>query len=43
MSPISSKRPSPSPEEQRKPCANWVMVDLAARLNKEGKDIGHRR
>jgi aspartyl-tRNA(Asn)/glutamyl-tRNA(Gln) amidotransferase subunit B len=22
-----------------KPCANWVMVDLAARLNKEGKDI----
>ncbi|WP_374342143.1 Asp-tRNA(Asn)/Glu-tRNA(Gln) amidotransferase subunit GatB [Azonexus sp.] len=23
-----------------KPCANWVMVDLAARLNKEGRDIG---
>ena len=23
-----------------KPCANWVMVDLAARLNKDGKDIG---
>lgn len=23
-----------------KPCANWVMVDLAARLNKEGKEIG---
>jgi len=23
-----------------KPCANWVTVDLAARLNKEGKDIG---
>jgi len=22
-----------------KPCANWVMVDLAARLNKEGLDI----
>jgi len=22
-----------------KPCANWTMVDLAARLNKEGKDI----
>ena len=22
-----------------KPCANWVMVDLAARLNKEGRDI----
>ncbi len=22
-----------------KPCANWVTVDLAARLNKEGKDI----
>ena len=22
-----------------KPCANWVAVDLAARLNKEGKDI----
>ena len=22
-----------------KPCANWVMVDLAARLNKEGKDF----
>ena len=23
-----------------KPCANWVMVDLAARLNKDGKDLG---
>ncbi|MBK7422195.1 MAG: Asp-tRNA(Asn)/Glu-tRNA(Gln) amidotransferase subunit GatB [Propionivibrio sp.] len=23
-----------------KPCANWVTVDLAARLNKEGKEIG---
>ena len=23
-----------------KPCANWVSVDLAARLNKEGKEIG---
>ena len=23
-----------------KPCANWVMVDLAARLNKDGKEIG---
>ncbi len=23
-----------------KPCANWVTVDLAARLNKDGKDIG---
>jgi aspartyl-tRNA(Asn)/glutamyl-tRNA(Gln) amidotransferase subunit B len=22
-----------------KPCANWVMVDLAARLNRDGKDI----
>jgi len=22
-----------------KPCANWVMVDLAARLNKEGREI----
>ncbi|MGV0950144.1 MAG: Asp-tRNA(Asn)/Glu-tRNA(Gln) amidotransferase subunit GatB [Azonexus sp.] len=22
-----------------KPCANWVMVDLAARLNKEGKEL----
>ena len=22
-----------------KPCANWVMVDLAARLNKEGKEV----
>ncbi|WP_319242270.1 Asp-tRNA(Asn)/Glu-tRNA(Gln) amidotransferase subunit GatB [uncultured Propionivibrio sp.] len=22
-----------------KPCANWVMVDLAARLNKDGRDI----
>ena len=22
-----------------KPCANWVMVDLAGRLNKDGKDI----
>jgi len=24
---------------QAKPCANWVMVDLAARLNKDGLDI----
>ena len=23
-----------------KPCANWVMVDLAARLNREGREIG---
>ena len=23
-----------------KPCANWVMVDLAARLNKDGKEFG---
>jgi aspartyl-tRNA(Asn)/glutamyl-tRNA(Gln) amidotransferase subunit B len=23
-----------------KPCANWVMVDLASRLNKGGKEIG---
>ena len=23
-----------------KPCANWISVDLAARLNKEGRDIG---
>ena len=23
-----------------KPCANWVTVDLAARLNKEGKELG---
>jgi aspartyl-tRNA(Asn)/glutamyl-tRNA(Gln) amidotransferase subunit B len=23
-----------------KPCANWVTVDLAARLNKEGREIG---
>jgi aspartyl-tRNA(Asn)/glutamyl-tRNA(Gln) amidotransferase subunit B len=23
-----------------KPCANWVMVDLASRLNKDGKEIG---
>jgi aspartyl-tRNA(Asn)/glutamyl-tRNA(Gln) amidotransferase subunit B len=22
-----------------KPCANWVMVDLAARFNKEGKEL----
>ncbi|MBU3695252.1 Asp-tRNA(Asn)/Glu-tRNA(Gln) amidotransferase subunit GatB [Dechloromonas sp.] len=22
-----------------KPCANWVMVDLAARLNKDGKEV----
>jgi aspartyl-tRNA(Asn)/glutamyl-tRNA(Gln) amidotransferase subunit B len=22
-----------------KPCANWVMVDLAGRLNKDGKDL----
>ncbi len=27
-------------KEQAKPCANWVMVDLAARLNREDKDIG---
>ena len=26
-------------QSNAKPCANWVMVDLAARLNKEGKDI----
>ncbi|OQA34113.1 MAG: Aspartyl/glutamyl-tRNA(Asn/Gln) amidotransferase subunit B [Betaproteobacteria bacterium ADurb.Bin341] len=25
---------------QAKPCANWVMVDLAARLNKEDREIG---
>ncbi len=24
-----------------KPCANWVMVDLAARLNKEGMELAH--
>jgi len=24
-----------------KPCANWVMVDLAARLNKESLEIAH--
>ena len=23
-----------------KPCVNWISVDLAARLNKEGRDIG---
>lgn len=23
-----------------KPCANWVMVDLASRLNKDGKELG---
>jgi aspartyl-tRNA(Asn)/glutamyl-tRNA(Gln) amidotransferase subunit B len=23
-----------------KPCANWIMVDLAARLNKEGRELG---
>jgi len=23
-----------------KPCANWVTVDLAARLNKEGRELG---
>ena len=23
-----------------KPCANWISVDLAGRLNKEGRDIG---
>ena len=23
-----------------KPCANWIAVDLAARLNKEGQEIG---
>ena len=23
-----------------KPCANWVMVDLAARLNKDGQALG---
>lgn len=26
-------------KDNAKPCANWVMVDLAARLNKEGLDI----
>jgi len=26
-------------KQNAKPCANWIMVDLAARLNKEGKDI----
>jgi aspartyl-tRNA(Asn)/glutamyl-tRNA(Gln) amidotransferase subunit B len=26
-------------KQNAKPCANWVMVDLAARLNKENKDI----
>ena len=26
-------------EAAAKPCANWVMGDLAARLNKDGKDI----
>jgi len=25
---------------QAKPCANWVMVDLAARLNRDDKEIG---
>ena len=23
-----------------KPCANWIMVDLASRLNKDGKELG---
>jgi aspartyl-tRNA(Asn)/glutamyl-tRNA(Gln) amidotransferase subunit B len=27
-------------QESAKPCANWVMGELAARLNKEGLDIG---
>ena len=27
-------------KQNAKPCANWVMVDLAARLNKDGKEIG---
>jgi aspartyl-tRNA(Asn)/glutamyl-tRNA(Gln) amidotransferase subunit B len=26
-------------KQNAKPCANWVMVDLAARLNKDGKEI----
>jgi len=26
-------------KQNAKPCANWVMVDLAARLNKEGRDL----
>ncbi|MBS1198266.1 MAG: aspartyl/glutamyl-tRNA(Asn/Gln) amidotransferase subunit [Proteobacteria bacterium] len=26
-------------KSQAKPCANWVMVDLAARLNREDKEI----
>ena len=26
-------------KQAAKPCANWVMVDLAARLNKDGKEI----
>ena len=28
-------------QKNAKPCANWVMVDLAARLNKDGKDIAN--
>jgi aspartyl-tRNA(Asn)/glutamyl-tRNA(Gln) amidotransferase subunit B len=28
-----------NPAKIAKPCANWVNVDLAARLNKEGKEI----
>jgi aspartyl-tRNA(Asn)/glutamyl-tRNA(Gln) amidotransferase subunit B len=28
-------------QKNSKPCANWVMVDLAARLNKDGKDIAN--
>jgi aspartyl-tRNA(Asn)/glutamyl-tRNA(Gln) amidotransferase subunit B len=27
-------------KQKAKPCANWVMVDLAGRLNKDGKEIG---
>jgi aspartyl-tRNA(Asn)/glutamyl-tRNA(Gln) amidotransferase subunit B len=26
-------------KQNAKPCANWVMVDLAARLNKEGREL----
>jgi aspartyl-tRNA(Asn)/glutamyl-tRNA(Gln) amidotransferase subunit B len=26
-------------KQNAKPCANWVMVDLAARLNKDGREI----
>ena len=38
--PLTSRRPWPvAGKANAKPCANWVMGDLAARLNKDGREI----